>query len=226
MLVCFEGCDGSGKDTIADAVAKELGGDRLNFPNRETETGRMIDAYLKRQWSVRPHPEQDGHGTDPMMSALAFQALQVANRMEVMPRLIEARDTERHIVLARYWESGWVYGQLDGLDAGWLERIHATMAQPQVHVLLDVSAEVCMARRASRDAKTYVLPNGSTVQGGPELYEGKLEKVRRIIELYRALWRREAPFTRHGRWVVVDATRDVGLVIADAMRCLEVQGGP
>ncbi|HSC13513.1 MAG TPA: hypothetical protein VLI71_00245, partial [Gammaproteobacteria bacterium] len=151
--------------------------------------------------------------------ALAFQALQVANRMELMPRLVEAAALSQtgrdghDLVLCRYWQSAWVYGQLDGLPAEFLERVHSAMVQPDVNVLLDASPETCMARRERRDGA-----------GKAERYEGRLDRTRKIVELYRALWHREAPFKRSGRWVVIEAEQPIEGVIRDVLTAIGRRG--
>lgn len=207
-MIVIEGADGCGKDTVADAVARLLtGSERLNFPNDKGVTGPMIRAYLNRRWHIQ-EDFQDAPLRNPYFDALAFQALQVANRMEVMPRLLDASLNEPEgpvVVLARYWQSGWVYGQLDGLDPEFLLGLHKAMAVPHLNVLLDVPADVCMARRAARDGvKT-------------ERYEGKLDFTAKVVDLYRRLWAQqsEAPSDlRLGeRWLMVDATRPVEDVI-------------
>lgn len=221
MLICIEGPDGCGKDTVANAVAESMGASRLNFPNDQGVTGPMIRAYLRKEWHVsNAHGLVPGHflyreGIDKA-SALAFQALQVANRMESMVRLNAAVTGDTDLVLARYWQSAWVYGQLDGLDPDWLVRLHEAMARPQINVLLDVPAETCMARRAARDGAAT-----------PELYEGRLDFTRRVVDLYRKLWRQNLVGDEgDGPWHIVDADRDVGLVIADVIElALEVRGG-
>ncbi len=210
MMVVIEGIDGCGKDTVADAVAKALGAERLNFPNDKGFTGPMIRQYLRRDWAVAPVVYRSNTGEtetapipEPHLSALAFQALQVTNRMEVMPMLRSAVSGPGNLVLARYWQSAWVYGQLDGLPAEFLEAVHADMAKAQVNILLDIDAGTAMERREKRDG---ALP--------PERYEGKLELLNRTAFLYRRLW------AKNMDWFVVDATRPIADVVADALKAV------
>ena len=201
MIICIEGADGCGKTSVAEAVAKALGCDVIPFPNDdEPMTGPMIREYLQKKWEVAG---VNGWTAPPLLSALAFQCVQVANRMALMPMLRAAKRDGRNLVLARYWQSGWVYGQLDGLPAVWLHGVHATMVQPDLNVLLDAPAEACMERRAARDGAL-----------APERYEGKLDFTRRVVELYRELWRGFAPLDS---WRVVDASRPFADVIADVI---------
>lgn len=221
MLICIEGSDGSGKSSVAEALAKKLRGKVISFPNDAGYTGPMIRAYLRREWfvtngNVVPVQTQNDYKSHQVRidksSALAFQALQIANRMEVMDQLIDAVD-EGHpchgnIVLARYWQSGWVYGRLDGLDPEWLLAVHKTMAQPHMNILLDITPEESMRRRASRDGE---LP--------PERYEGKLDLTTKVIELYRKLWRGRGG-TEPFEWPVVDANASFDAVVAACWRAL------
>lgn len=201
MIVCVEGADGCGKTSVAEAVAKALDCEVIAFPNDQALTGPMIREYLRKEWFVGAVTDQ-GLATYTEKGALAFQSLQVANRMELMPRLQHAERDGRNLVLARYWQSGWVYGQLDGLPSPWLEQIHRAMVTPHFSVLLDAPAEECMRRRAARDG---ALP--------PERYEGKLDFTRKVVELYRELWRQADSPT----WPVVDATQPFGDVVGDVI---------
>lgn len=200
MLIVIEGLDGSGKDSVADAVAKILGAARLNFPERSSVTGQAIDSYLRREWCAY------NGAADHQLSALCMQSLALANRLERASELMSATLDAKDLVLARYWPSGWVYGQLDGLDRAWIDTVNAPFPQAQLYVLLDASPETCMARRAARD--------GSAV--APERYEGKLTMLRRTAALYRELWAREAAVRQH-RWLVVDAEQPLTTVVEQVL---------
>lgn len=206
MIIVVDGYDGSGKDTVANAIAKEIGASRLNFPCDEAFTGPMIRSYLRDAWEVDCSFRD---GDKYKLSALAFQALQVTNRMELMPRLRAAENGKEKIVLARYWQSAWVYGQLDGLPRDFLERVHKDMAQPIISILLDASPETCLARRQARDGAL-----------APERYEGKLELARKAIDLYRELWSSNYAMDFGGYWATVDAEQPIELVLKDTFHVL------
>lgn len=213
MIICLEGPDGCGKTSIALAVAKRLGAEVITFPNDDAFTGPTIRSYLRKRWEVWEQPT----GTPNQMrvsteiGALAFQALQIANRMELMPRLASASlQGKSDLVLARYWQSAWVYGQLDGLPTAWLEQVHESMIQPDFNILLDLDAEQCMKRRAARDG---ALP--------PERYEGKLDFTKKVVELYRQLWNAKRAESNYAQptplWLVVDASKPFEQVVDNAM---------
>lgn len=201
MLIVIEGADGCGKTSVASAIAERYSARLIQFPNDLSVTGPMIRAYLKKEWWV-----ERGTVHDSQMGALAFQALQVMNRMEVMSLLLDASLSDEEaprVVLARYWQSGWVYGQLDGLDAAFLEKVHETMAEPDLNILLNLSPEESMRRRAARDG---ALP--------PERYEGRLDFTKRVVDLYKRLW---GEHEHSSRWRVVDAMQPLDSVIENCI---------
>lgn len=208
MFIVIEGADGCGKSTIAKLLAEELPALVFNFPNDEGYTGPIIREYLRHRWSVcapglSVWDEQH-------MGAMAFQALQVVNRLEVMPFLSSVEESLKcHAIAVRYWQSGWVYGGLDGLDESWLVHIHAGLAQPAVSILLDVDAECAARRRASRDGNS-----------APERYEGDVPFLSRVVERYRLLWRQQANTIR-SRWAVVDARGSVEDTLAHVRSTVE-----
>ena len=217
MLIVIEGADGCGKDTVADVVALGLQCSRLSFPNDGGYTGPLIREYLRGRWEVRSRDPQGELHKDDLASAMAFQALQIANRMEVMPRLLDAELGGLQgltTVVSRYWQSGWVYGQLDGLDREWLERVHEGMAQPSVNVLLDADASVCLARRAARDGVKQA-----------ERYEGHLAFTERVVSLYRELWDLKQRGPEGHRWVWIDARRPVWDVVGEVVDSVLHRGG-
>lgn len=199
MIVAIEGADGCGKTTVAEALGRGLQAQVISFPDDTAVTGPVIRSYLRREWLVRARTDLgglDGPRSEEI-GALAFQALQVANRMERMPKLEAARQAGYDLVLCRYWQSGWVYGQLDGLDPSFLLSLHRSMVQPDLVILLDVDAEECVRRRALRDGGVE-----------PERYEGKLDFTRKVVELYRQLWDLAPKMPGHTLWRAIDASRE------------------
>jgi thymidylate kinase len=200
VLVVIEGGDGCGKTTVAGEVARRLEGKVIAFPRDNGVTGPLIRDYLARRWWV------DGKGTSVTQfdraGALAFQSLQVANRMEVMGDLLAAQRGESNLVLARYWQSGWVYGQIDGLESGFLVDVHRHMAQAQVNILLDIDPEKALERQEGRGQKL-------------ERYEGKRRMAERVAALYRELWAdKELQALMGGRWVTVDSSGPLEATLA------------
>jgi thymidylate kinase len=193
MIICIEGIDASGKATQSRRLAQHLSAQAISFPDYDTPTGHLIRGHLKCYWSALPDrpslAESDFRLVDTaLLNALVFQALQLANRMEHASAIACAVATGRHLVLDRYWPSGWAYGSADGLDDAWLLQIHEHLPQPDLFVLLDVPPEKSSERRPVRRDRL-------------EAQEGLME---RVGVLYRQLWRRMAEEHGRLRWAVVD----------------------
>jgi len=176
-LFVLEGIDGCGKNTVAELLARRFGGKVLGFPAADTVTGFAIRQYLAGI-------EHEAHGP------LAFQALQLVNRIEYFDTLA---NPPVPLVLVRYWQSGVVYGSMDGLDREFLIRIHEVLPQAHFNVLLDLPVTEADSRLAGRTTK--------------EIYEVP-EKMQRAATLYRELW------AEHNHtWPVIDATQSVDLIV-------------
>ena len=201
MFYAYEGADGCGKNTIADAVAEVLQAERLDFPNDAGVTGPSIRSYLRKEWGVMKRPTT---ALDKWTGALALQSMMLVNRLEVYPRLVLAKETDRHLVIARYWQSGWVYGQLDGLSPDWLYSTHAVLPKPTCTFFLDVPAEVCMERRARRDGDKM-----------PEIYEGKLAFTQKVVDLYRSLFKMLC--INDASYAIIDGTQPIDVIVAECV---------
>jgi len=202
MIICLEGGDGCGKDTIGELVSRVLKAKTFCFPNDEGVTGPMIRSYLRREWCI-----DDVYGdTNLEMGALAFQALQAVNRMEVMSELYNEGRTH-HAVVVRYWQSGWVYGGLDGLPEDFLIRIHECMVEPDLNILLDIDVETALQRQIVRG-------------GDPERYEGKRDFTEKVLARYRELWDSRGKMEGWQNWYKVDANGPVEEVFAGVMSCI------
>lgn len=198
MFIVIEGIDGGGKSTVADRLHDCLDAELIHFPDDKAVTGPAIREYLAKKWWLdQPYPYEQ----DRQREALVFQALQVANRVESFDRIVRAdqcamaRGDRPHLIAVRYWQSGWVYGQIDGLSSELLCRMmHPMMHHGLLHILLDVPPEVAMARIVARG-------------GAVERYEAKLELLAKARTLYRELWRDHKLYVgaRRCRYVVIDA---------------------
>jgi dTMP kinase len=162
MLIVIEGIDGSGKDTLADALAKELGAHRFSFPDYTTPLGECIHEHLRGFVT---------HGVE------VFQAMQIANKLEHIQSLQESHDDLYTTVLTRYWQSAVVYGQIDGIDPNWSTRVCSVLPRAQMNILVDIETEEALRRQANRG-----LPL--------ERYEGQEETMRAARAGYLALWGR------------------------------------
>jgi len=202
MIYTFEGIDGCGKSSVAVAVAKAIKARLIEFPNYNSPTGKIIKGYLRGEWYTVCN-EGD---RDRLRDAVVFQSLNVANRMERMEELAAAANhIHNHLVLVRYWQSGWVYGQLDGLDKAWLSQVHRSMVLADQSFLIDVLPTVALDRCRQRDGAK-----------APERYEGKLHLLQRTAELYRRLW-----LTPHDNVVTLDGSKTLDHVVRVALRAIK-----
>lgn len=204
---------------LADRLRARL----WKFPDSSTPTGKALyahlEGHLRMQWEMpikredlnvlapaRVEAVLEAHDryrkAVPEPDALAFQALQLANRMEHAADIFEAA-SRGHVVFDRYWPSGYAYGRADGLDGEWLVKLHSWLPQPDLFILLDVDLEDSMARRPDRRDR----------------YEKDGAKLRVVVNHYRELWAsrgREHP----GRWRVLDGKRPPGDVTAEIERAV------
>lgn len=218
-LVVFEGTDGCGKtgtsQWFASEVARKGYSTRwMNFPNRSTFFGKLIDAHLKGFWESRVkappraqlnrtehHDFAAAYGDpDPMyVDSAVFQAVQTINRLECAHQLIRDLGEADVVVSDRYWMSGYAYGKADGIDGQMLVDLHATLPQPKVVFILDVTSEEARERMTGRKHDRYEqkgLAFFDKIRNNyRELYETRLKEAAKAP-------RTEEPFL----WFMIDAS--------------------
>jgi dTMP kinase len=119
--------------------------------------------------------------------ALILQSLMTTNRLEFAKMLQSYQVANRFLFLDRYYGSGFVYGEADGLDFEYLLKIHWTLPAPALWILVDIPAEESARRRPERRDEY-------------EKREGFMAKVR---EGYLRLFR-ERSKNLPGTWKVID----------------------
>lgn len=200
MIACIEGLDGLGKSTQCALLAARLKAKLWKFPNKDTPTGKLIYEHLERKWEVTTEyytPRGSNTVSEEIADALVFQALQVANRMEVATELMRDASTG-NVVMDRYWPSGYAYGKADGLDGEYLINLHRWLPQPDVFILLDGDPDTSAYRRPERRDR----------------YEKDALHLQKVTENYRELWGRNRK-AEPRRWRVVNARQTVEEVSAD-----------
>lgn len=191
-FVAFEGGEGSGKSTQARLLAEALGALLTHEPGA-TPLGRRLRELVLGDRS-------------PRVGARAEALLLVADRAQHVEEVVRpALEAGRSVVTDRFSGSTLAYqGYGRGLDVGDLARLSSWAAaglEPDVVVLLDVSAEVVAGRR----------------DGPTDRMEGEGAAFHaRVTEGYRALAAADPQ-----RWVVVDGA---GTVEAVAERVRAVVG--
>lgn len=203
MFVVIEGTDGSGKSTIAKAVAERLHATLQVFPDRTTPLGKVIDSWLKREWRTFDagvaFADSDA-GTvklNAKRDAIVLQGLMFANQLERLSVLRASSPTE-HVVADRYTPSAYVYGgKLDGLDTEWLLSFADALPKADLYILLDASPEVSAERQSKR--------------GSPKEHYEALGVLQRIREGYLELWAKGSP----DAYKIVNANLDFDTVLRD-----------
>jgi len=147
LFIVLEGIDGSGTTTQARLLADWLGGqDRsvdLTCEPTRTRVGALIREALRR----------DGPDFDERALALLFAADRVDHlEAQIVPVLEAGRD----VVSDRYVLSSLAY-QSAQLDLDWVRTLNRYAFDPDVTVLLDAPAELCLARleTAGRGGERY-----------------------------------------------------------------------
>lgn len=213
MMIVLCGIDASGKNTQSRILTETLKGKLFSFPAYETTYGNLVKDHLQSEWlakyitgnlraSVKITDADEIHGkmvNSALLDAHVFQALQLANRMELAPALMEARK-HSHVVLDRYWPSGYVYGSLDGIDRGLLFRMHQALPQPDLFLLLDVDSEMSAKRRPERRDR----------------YEKQDGLMADAADRYRQLWAQMGDMNARA-WEVIDGRGPIEQVSAAIM---------
>ena len=113
FVIC--GPDNRGKTTIAKNISSMIGIPYLKFPYgsdndtlEEVYSGKRIRAILNKEYVCDP---------------IAFQALQLINKMEAIPYLHELERVFGSVIVDRWNLSAIIYGTVDGVDPEWNTRI-------------------------------------------------------------------------------------------------------
>lgn len=135
-LIVFEGCDRAGKTTQCKTLVKRLKAQQMkvkfmNFPNRETESGKIIDAYLRNKQNL----------TDE-----GIHLLFTTNRWEAKNEMEKELRAGTTLIVDRYSYSGVAYSTAKGLDMEWCKAPERGLLKPDLVVYLTLTDEA-LARR-------------------------------------------------------------------------------
>ena len=187
LLIAFEGLDQSGKETQARQLRDHLRAHGRkarveSFPDYGTSIGEEIARALQGEREYSPE---------------VMQLLYVANRFERRADLERWLAGGLIVLCDRYVASSIAYGEAQNLDPTWLTDLQRFLPQPDLTVLLDVSPETAVRRKATdRDR-----------------YERDLALLGRVREGYLRL-------AADDRWVTVDASQskiEVGDAVIEAV---------
>ena len=193
MLIAFEGLDQSGKETQARLLRDRLraAGQKarvVSFPDYGTPIGEEIALALQGERDYGPE---------------VMQLLYIANRYERLPDLDRWRGAGIILVCDRYIASSVAYGAAQGLDAKWLTELQRHLPQPDLTVLLDISPDTALTRKAT----------------GRDRYETDHAMQSRVRESY--LRQAEQP-----AWVRVDGEQPETDVASAVVEVVEPRLGP
>lgn len=138
-FIVFEGADRSGKTTQTKRYADFLRSSGIpvadgvpwRFPDRTTEVGKMINAYLTNATNL-----------DDQALHLLFSA----NRWEKASLIRDALAAGQAVIVDRYALSGVAYSTAKGLDFDWCKAPDAGLPAPDVVVYMDLSVDAARRR--------------------------------------------------------------------------------
>ncbi|CAI2380987.1 unnamed protein product [Moneuplotes crassus] len=196
LFIVLEGLDRSGKSSQCKNILnffaqKEMAAELINFPNRETQTGKMIDGYLKN--------------SDTKLGDEVVHLLYSTNRWEMKEYILETINSGTHIVCDRYAYSGVAYTHAKGLDFDWCVAPDKGLPHPDLVLFVNTTAEEISKRAGFGDEryektefqeKVYsafikmkdVEPHWHDIEGGSatiEEIESRItEKISETLESY------------------------------------------
>lgn len=142
-LIVFEGCDRAGKTTQCKKLVERLKDQNVdvkyvNFPDRSTETGGMLDAYLRKK---------DNLNNEGVHLLFAVNRWEAKNEME---KLLKAGTS---IICDRYSYSGVAYSTAKGLEFEWCKAAEKGLLKPDLVVYLTLSEETSARRGGFGDER-------------------------------------------------------------------------
>ncbi|XP_050089990.1 uncharacterized protein LOC126574082 [Anopheles aquasalis] len=150
-FIVFEGCDRAGKTTQCKQLVEQLtsAGYKakfMNFPDRSTQYGQLIDRYLTRKDDI---VDQGIH--------LLF----TLNRWEMLCEMERQLKSGVTLIVDRYSFSGVAFSAAKGLDMEWCKAPEAGLLKPDLVILLTMTAEA-LAKRGGFGDERYEIPELQT----------------------------------------------------------------
>lgn len=146
-LLVVEGCDRAGKTTQCKKLVETLcslgkKAAYVNFPDRKTESGKLIDAYLTKKSDFS---DQGIH--------LLFTLNRWEARQEMEDKLMDGTT----LVVDRYSYSGVAFSAAKGLSLDWCKTPEAGLLRPDLVLYLNLDAEALSKRMGWGDER-YDIP--------------------------------------------------------------------
>ena len=129
-FILFEGIDRCGKSTqcskLAEYLATRCTAEKINFPDRTSSIGQMINSYLTSATNLN---DQTIH--------LLFSA----NRWEAAKEIESKLAAGCNLVCDRYAYSGVAFSAAKGMDVDWCKSCDKGLPAPDVIIYLDMPVE-------------------------------------------------------------------------------------
>lgn len=143
FVIVIEGPDCAGKTTLCKALVQVLGTEHAEYiklPDRSTATGKLIDAFIKKEIEFSPDHESNER---------AAQMVFAANNMEKRASLLEKLEAGVTLVFDRYVPSGIVYHScaLDRDESAFILSLNRGMPKPDIVFVLELPFEIASQRR-------------------------------------------------------------------------------
>lgn len=144
-LIVLEGCDKAGKSTQAKLLAESLMSagktvKLMNFPDRSTAIGKIIDQYLTKQIELKDE---------------AVHLLFSANRWELVPEILSTLRKGVTIIVDRYAFSGIAFSATKGLDLEWCRSPDVGLPKPDAVLFLNLDQRDALEKRGDFGRERY-----------------------------------------------------------------------
>lgn len=137
MMIVIEGLDRSGKSTQSTKLFEYLKSkghkvEQLKFPDRNLQTGKLADSYLKQSCQLDDH---------------AMHLIFAANRWEKVPEIMDKLKSGVSLIVDRYSYSGVAYSAAKrGMSLDWCKQPEVGLPKPDAVIYLNVPLEVAAQR--------------------------------------------------------------------------------
>ena len=135
-MIVFEGLDRCGKSTQAKKLKaffelKSQSAEIINFPDRSTDSGKVLDSYLKQSKNLKIRAQH-----------LLFSF----NRWEKVEDILSSLDKGVNIIVDRYAFSGVAYSVAKGENLEWCLVPDQNLPRPDIVFQLDTDTETIKVR--------------------------------------------------------------------------------
>ena len=119
--ITIEGTDKIGKSTQVDLLVEKLNATKIKFPNENAYSGRILRKILDKELPYEPN---------------SFQALMVLDKLGATPFIKNLDDVNEYVIFDRWYQSGEVYGFLEGVDEEWMHEMNEMLVSTDLVIIL------------------------------------------------------------------------------------------